>query len=207
MTSKIPRPAPKDRVYTTFTTDGWAADHKTESFYGITTHFIDERWILRSITLHFRPPRAKHSGKDLANIFFQALKDYEIEGKIQGITVDNVSSNKTFIAYLSTLLNLEGIKFSFTDQHFKCMAHVINLGLQDVLKLLKVVHDDKNNVMFLDNDDINLCDESSDNNSYIDSENELENESFADLDDLVDADSGEGKWVTIIFNIRETFKK
>ena len=87
------------------------------------------------------------------------------------------------------------------------MAHIINLGVQDVLKLLKVVHDDKDNVMFLDNDDTNLCDESSDNNSHIDSENELENESFADLDDLVDAESGEGKWVTIIFNIRETFKK
>ena len=90
------------------------ADHKTESFYGITIHFIDKRWILRSITLDFSPSGAKHSGKDLANIFFQVLKDYEIEGKIQGITVDNVSSNKTFIAYLSTLLNSEGIKFSFT---------------------------------------------------------------------------------------------
>jgi len=53
-----------------------------------------------------------------------------------GITLDNASNNNSFIQYL----NLWSINKSFLfnkDSHFRCFAHVINLGVQEALTCLE----------------------------------------------------------------------
>lgn len=70
-----------------FTIDGWTSV-KNKSFYGITAHFIDENWRLQSVVIDFVASNGKHTGKDIAKIFFESISFYQIENKIQGITVD-----------------------------------------------------------------------------------------------------------------------
>ncbi|CAH0560635.1 unnamed protein product [Brassicogethes aeneus] len=116
-----------------FTIDGWTSI-SGRSYYGITTHFIDKNWELQSITLDFIPAHGKHTGKDIALTFFKSLDDKGLRNKLQGITMDNASANTSFIRELQELipdLNVE-------DCHFRCFAHVINLAVQDLLKLLKL---------------------------------------------------------------------
>lgn len=52
-----------------FTIDGWSSLIR-KSYYGITIHYIDEKWEIRSETLGFLPSKGKHKGKDIADIFF-----------------------------------------------------------------------------------------------------------------------------------------
>lgn len=116
-----------------FTIDGWSSI-TSNSYYGVTIHFINENWKLVSFVLDFIPARGKHRGGDIANIFCNVLNDYHIDAfKIEGITTDNTSSNFTFTSSLE-----EKISFDKENQHFVCFAHIINLGVQDFLNLLKL---------------------------------------------------------------------
>ena len=52
-----------------------------------------------------------------------------------GITLDNASNNTTFIQSLSTWSINKSLSFD-EDFHFRCFAHVINLGVQEALTCL-----------------------------------------------------------------------
>lgn len=74
----------------------------------------------------------------MARIFLDGLKEFDLQKKIQGISVDNFGVNITSMVHIELLLKNENITSSTIDQHFKCIAHVWKLGVQDLLKLLKV---------------------------------------------------------------------
>ncbi|CAB0030851.1 unnamed protein product [Trichogramma brassicae] len=119
-----------------FTLDAWSGRTR-KSYYGVTIHFIDKNWTLNSFTLDFRPSKGKHSGKDIADIFYKILKTYKVQNSIAGITLDNASANTKFITELSKILEKDDADFDREDQHFRCLAHVLNLGVQDILKLME----------------------------------------------------------------------
>jgi len=175
-----------------FTIDGWTAPN-FESYYGVTIHFIDNNWKFQSLALDFVPSNGKHTGKDIANFFLNILKDYSIEKKVQGITLDNAAANTTFIQELSVLMNNESIVFDIEDQHFRCFPHIINLAVQDVLKLINVDIKQYHNDIYSDNEY---------NHS---NEDENENELSDDGDNI--NENGNEIFSHIINNIRNTFKK
>lgn len=123
-----------------FTIDAWSAKTR-KSFYGITIHYVDENWVLQSCILDFVPSDGKHAGLDIAKIFLNVLEFYNITNKVAGITVDNVSANSTFIQELGNMLLDKSILFDPENQHFRCLAHVINLSVQDILSLMEIEND------------------------------------------------------------------
>ncbi|XP_043474359.1 uncharacterized protein LOC122506311 [Leptopilina heterotoma] len=84
--------------------------------------------------LFFLPSNGKHAGKEIAELFKNAFAEHDLNEKIAGITVDNASANTTFMRELSHLIP----NFDCIDQHFRCYAHVLNLSVQDMLKVLKI---------------------------------------------------------------------
>lgn len=116
-----------------FTFDGWTAANFS-SFYGITIHLIVEDWFLVSFGLDLVPAEGKHTGIDMAYFFYNTAKEFGIEHKIQGITVDNANVNDTFITNLQEILAKQDIFLDVEDMHFRCMDHIINLGVQAMLK-------------------------------------------------------------------------
>lgn len=50
---------------------------------------------------------------------------------ILGVTVDNAAANTTFINCLGVILNREDTG----DMHFRCLSHILNLEVQDILKI------------------------------------------------------------------------
>ena len=124
-----------------FNVDAWTAKNG-HSYYGITVHFIDEKWIFRSVPLEIVPSNGKHSGREIALLFYTTLKEFSIERKVQGITMDNESANTAFIEELGILMKVDKIEFNVKDRHFRCFPHILNLGVQDLLALLKVQFDE-----------------------------------------------------------------
>jgi len=118
-----------------FTLDGWTSV-AGKSYYGITAHFINDDWKLVSVALDFVASNGRHTGKDIAEIFFACLKDKSILEKIQGITLDNAASNSTFIEQFGKLMINNSLVFDVENQHFRCFAHILNLAVQDSLKKL-----------------------------------------------------------------------
>ncbi|XP_068990723.1 uncharacterized protein [Neodiprion pinetum] len=115
-----------------FTIDGWTSI-AGRSYYGVTIHYIDNEWKYQSVVLDFIPSRGQHTGEDIATIFHECLLEYGIIDKIQGITVDNATANTKFMYELGKQLPPH---FDSDNQHFRCFAHILNLGVQDLLKTL-----------------------------------------------------------------------
>ncbi|XP_066582005.1 uncharacterized protein [Prorops nasuta] len=115
-----------------FTIDGWTSI-ASRSFYGITGHFIDEDWNYQSIVLDFVPSHGRHTGKDIAELFSKSLKDFGIINKVIGITTDNASAITTFFYELNNIHP----EIDAEDRHFRCMAHILNLGVQELMRNLK----------------------------------------------------------------------
>ncbi|XP_051170278.1 uncharacterized protein LOC127287402 [Leptopilina boulardi] len=94
--------------------------------------FLDRRSSIAQNS-HFCPSEGEHAGRDIAAVFYKAINEFNIKEKILGITVDNASSNTTFMWELTFLMD-----FDHENQHFRCYAHIINLAVQDLLKELKL---------------------------------------------------------------------
>lgn len=99
-----------------------------KSYYGITGHFITDDFKYYFIALDFVASNGKHSGIEIAKIFFTSLKEYGILHKVQSITVDNCAANSTFIQKFTNLMTNDGFQFDPQSQHFRCVAHVLNLA-------------------------------------------------------------------------------
>ena len=72
------------------------------------------------------------------SVFIKIADDeFKILTKIMAITTDNASNNNTFLSSLSDYCDKLDINFKHTDKHIHCMAHIINLLVQALLKGLK----------------------------------------------------------------------
>lgn len=77
-----------------FTIDAWWAMSKS-SFYGITVHFLDGAWNLVSTISDVVPADGRQTGRDIAEIFHNAVEFYGLSGKISGILfLDLIQDNK-----------------------------------------------------------------------------------------------------------------
>ncbi|KAF3681229.1 hypothetical protein FXO37_02987 [Capsicum annuum] len=77
-------------------------------------------------------------GEDMANEISKCLRDWGID-KIFTITVDNASSNDVTVKELAKIFTKRGTNFMNGQHlHVRCMAHIINLIVQDGLKMTGV---------------------------------------------------------------------
>lgn len=120
-----------------FTIDGWSSKNVL-SFVAIRAHFINKEWKYESLLLDFIEVDS-HKGIDLKYTFIDCLKRYDIRlSKVMAITMDNVESNNLFMEYLQ----IYGIEvqtvFSAHGNRVRCLAHVLNLGVQDIMTSLSI---------------------------------------------------------------------
>jgi hypothetical protein len=97
----------------------------------ITGYFLDEHWNFKQVLLGFEPLDGSHTGENLAAALYEVIGRHGIEDRIMAITTDNASNNNTMFdriqkAYPSTPL-----------AHIPCMAHVIQLSLNELLGRIK----------------------------------------------------------------------
>ncbi|KAJ6640379.1 putative AC9 transposase, partial [Pseudolycoriella hygida] len=117
------------------TMDAWTSTNSL-AFLAIRGHWLDDQWEYHSKLLDFAHIEGDHSGFNLSQIFGDCLSRLNIPyTKIIGVTVNNASNNDTFF----DCLQQHGI--TAVDNHMKCMAHIINLSVQDILNSLKIPYD------------------------------------------------------------------
>src|SRR5438105_3213729 len=99
----------------------------------VTAHFIDNGWNLHKKVISFFQVKG-HKGDDIGKNLQRCLVEWGL-GKVMTITVDNASANDSGITYLRKQLN--NARTSITGGkylHMRCVAHIINLIVQDGLK-------------------------------------------------------------------------
>jgi len=84
----------------------------------------------------------------MANLVMKVLKEYNIAEKLFCITTDNATNNDTMAAYLELKLDEEfGVKWDQETQHLYCLAHVINLVVNDFLDYIRDKTTDCKNIL------------------------------------------------------------
>lgn len=114
------------------TTDTWTSVQRI-NYMVITAHWIDTKWTLHKRIINFCPI-SSHRGEDLAKAIGKCLHEWGLH-RIFTVTVDNASSNNVAVSELSKQLTKWGTNLmSGSHLHVRCMAHIVNLIVQDGIK-------------------------------------------------------------------------
>jgi hypothetical protein len=126
------------------TLDCWTSPHSTASYLGITVHYIDANWTLRSLLLDFVPLPGEHTGQELCDVLVATCERFGILGNILGVTTDNASNMIKLLRCFEQACQDRGVPFDKEQQHMRCVAHITNLALQALLHELnaEIVHGD-----------------------------------------------------------------
>jgi hypothetical protein len=121
------------------TCDIWTSKNQL-SFFGFTIHYIDDDWRMKDGLLAFKYLKGEHDGLSLAKEMIEILEEFEIADRLLGVTADNASNNSTMMACLQAYYNSKYPNSGFSKDwnQIECMAHVLNLGAQQILKSFKV---------------------------------------------------------------------
>ncbi|CAH9087007.1 unnamed protein product [Cuscuta epithymum] len=119
------------------TTDTWTLIQNI-NYMVLTAHFIDRNWMLHKRILNFCVI-PNHKGESVAKLLEECLVEWGIE-KILTITVDNASSNdvglKDLIKRISSWRVENVLLHEGKNLHMRCVAHILNLIVNDGLGLL-----------------------------------------------------------------------
>jgi hAT family C-terminal dimerisation region len=120
------------------TCDVWTSKNQL-SFFGFTIHYIDDDWQMKEELLAFKFLEGEHDGKSLSVAFIDVLEDFGIADRLLGVTADNASNNSTMMAHMEAYYKerYPDAGFSVAWNQVECMAHVLNLGAQQILKEFK----------------------------------------------------------------------
>lgn len=100
----------------------------------ISGYYIDTDWIYREVLLGFEPLHGTHSGSNLSGVLLDVLQEHQIQDRIYAITTDNASNNQTLVNTLQ-----QSMSDDVNLIRVPCLAHVIQLSLNDLLRHIKAV--------------------------------------------------------------------
>ncbi|KAJ6649066.1 putative AC transposase, partial [Pseudolycoriella hygida] len=143
-----------------FTIDAWTSKNVLP-FMAIRAHWINSEWVYETVLLDFWHIEGSHKGTNFGEIFLKCLERFEIPlSKVLALTMDNVSSNDTLMEFLQKRGVEIGVEFSVQEHRVRCILHILNLIVQDILECLKISLNDDEDNLIEDVDEVGLINDS-----------------------------------------------
>lgn len=115
------------------TTDTWTYNQRI-NYICLTAHFIDKNWTMHKRILNFCPITS-HRGESIWLAIEECLREWEIT-RVLSCTVDNASSNDvTMVKLKEKMSNWDTSILGCENLHMRCVAHILNLIVQDGLNV------------------------------------------------------------------------
>jgi hypothetical protein len=105
----------------------------------ITGYFLDQDWQYQEVLLGFEPLSGSHTGVNLSDIVLKILQQHKITDRVLTVTTDNASNNNTMVASIQESLQALELSSSSTIVRIPCIAHIIQLSLNDLLGKMKAI--------------------------------------------------------------------
>jgi hypothetical protein len=111
---------------------------------GIIGHWLTDEFEYRERLLEFVELQGIHSGENLATAVENMLMELSLEDKLISITGDNASNNEAMASELYFSLSdrsrvqnaIPAPLYRGLDSYIRCLAHVLNLIVKDILRTL-----------------------------------------------------------------------
>lgn len=110
-----------------------------DSYMCINANFIDKNWRLQNFVLCFSSLSPPNEAPLISEKVSKLLGEdgWNIEHRLMTITLDNVTSDDTFVdLYMTKLLSQGGLLLNGRFFRVRCVAHVINLIVKECLEQL-----------------------------------------------------------------------
>jgi len=114
------------------TIDAWTSSNKLP-FLAVTAHWINTQYEKFNTLIRFERLKGSHTASNMADVLVKVLNMYGIRESINCITADNATVNDGIFLDLE----LEMREWSLENGQIRCLAHVLNLAAQTVLKTLR----------------------------------------------------------------------
>jgi hypothetical protein len=137
------------------TADMWTSMNR-EAYLGITIHYVNSDWHLCNFLLDIIPFTTRHTGENIAQEIVRVLNEFNISDKIIALTTDNESAMIVCGRKVADSLNAELSSMNFS--HYRCAAHVLNLGVKQGLQLVSNSVDKVRELMIKIKNSTFLCD-------------------------------------------------
>ena len=86
--------------------------------------------------------RGSHTGEAIAKEVIQVLTAANIKHQLLAVTCDNAGNNGTLTRSLQKLLQEQGCEWRAQENTIPCLAHIINLVVQEIIAHLKLAASD-----------------------------------------------------------------
>lgn len=116
------------------TVDAWTGQNHNP-YLGITGHWMDSEFVKHDLVLDLVRLHGHHSGESMARAVEAVLKTFGIEKSLGAVVTDNASNNTTMCAALQ-VGGIVSDGWQAKDFHVPCMAHVMNLSAQELIKTI-----------------------------------------------------------------------
>jgi len=122
----------------------------------LTVHYIDSDWNLCNFLLDIIPLAVRHTGANIAQEITRILREFNISTKIIALTTDNDAAMLVCGREVADSLDNEISSMNFS--HYRCAAHVLNLGVKkgltvvnnSVIKARKIINMIRNSTRLCD---------------------------------------------------------
>lgn len=102
----------------------------------VTGYFLDKDWNYCEILLGFEPVSGTHTGENLSKTVIKLLNDHQITGRVLSVTTDNATNNNTLMSSVQEAVQSQS-QSDIAIFRVPCIAHVIQLSLNELLGRLK----------------------------------------------------------------------
>lgn len=121
----------------TLTTDIWTSDHQNFAYTCLTAHYVTNDWELKKKILAYRRIDYPYDGDHLFSFIKDLILEWNIDKKLFSMVVDNATSNDVMVRLLKRWLHDQGLLYLGGQLfHVRCSAHILNLVVQDGLKVI-----------------------------------------------------------------------
>lgn len=108
----------------------------------ITGYFLDQDWNYREVLLGFEHLHGSHTGENLSKSMHQLLTDHGITDRVLSMTTDNATNNNTLMMNIQETIQSQSRSDTLIFR-VPCIAHVIQLSLNELLGKLKATPPNK----------------------------------------------------------------
>ena len=124
--------------------DVWTSKN-SKPILGVIGHWLDSDFHYQERVLEFAEMHGAHTEENMADLLGSTLGELGIEHKILTITADNATNNESLMSELYFNLKekflgvgeKDAFHFQGADSYIRCLAHVLNLIVSDILSALK----------------------------------------------------------------------
>ena len=128
----------RDRLFNnkgkiSFVLDCWTSSNQWP-FQGVIAAWIDEEWKLCHTVIDLTFLSGSHTGANIAEAFSKVLDEFDLWSKLHSVTTDNASNMDSMFKILDEKADMKMSDFNSSDFRVRCLAHILNLVCQAILK-------------------------------------------------------------------------